>query len=726
MHWLVELAQRAGWSGAETLTLEASRPTAQVWPVVSRALGIGADELAERVAGRLHLRLAVPEEAEPYAVRLVPMEVARRFHVFPIRESNHELMLATYQPLDMEAEQALGFVSGRRAVFEVAPPEVVDQLIDAAYGGTASTVEGILARVNAELADSVEVLEEEEAAPVRLEEVHDAPIIRLTNLIIHAGVTERASDIHIAPAGVTASVRLRIDGVLRHHMHLPLNVLGRIISRIKIMGKMDIADRLRPQDGRTRVVVEGKTFDLRISVVPTRDAEKAVIRILDPAGAKALEEIELPAQELARVRQLLGYREGIVFVTGPTGSGKTTTLYAALRELAGKEINIITVEDPVEYELPGVTQIQVEAKRNVTFASALRAILRQDPDVILVGEIRDLETAEIAVQAAMTGHLVLATLHTNDAAGAIPRLVDIGLDRPSIAATVRGVLAQRLVRRLCSACALPVTDDLTPEESRLAAAHGTRPTMRAVGCDRCSQTGYRGRVAEAEVMVINPAMAELITAGANAHALQRAAAAAGMRPLHDVALERVRAGVTTLQEVERVLGEAEEGAAKAAAVASAAERPRILLAEDDPVQSRLARGVLEKAGFEVTEAADGHVAWVTLRGTGGFSLVLTDLRMPNLDGTALLERIRGSEATADVPVVVLTSVAEEELEVALLDKGADDYIRKPFEPARLVARVRAALRRAGGASALAAAPATASAPAPGAADAPPPVPGLMP
>jgi type II secretory ATPase GspE/PulE/Tfp pilus assembly ATPase PilB-like protein len=283
-----------------------------------------------------------------------------------------------------------------------------------------------------------------------------------------------------------------------------------------------------------------------------------VIRVLQSEGTRSLNDIGSPEWELSRIRQLLSYRDGITVVTGPTGSGKTTTLYAALREVATGEVNVMSVEDPVEYELPGITQIQVEPLRGVTFASALRAILRQDPDVIFVGEIRDPETAEVAVHASMTGHLVLATLHTNDAVSAVARFSHLGVDETSIASTLRGAVAQRLVRRLCTQCAEPVNGDLTTEEARLATIYGVEPVFRARGCKRCGQAGFRGRLPLIEVMSVTPTLQELITEKTSQSELFRAAVATGMRPLVRVALERVRAGETSLQEVERVIGGVKE------------------------------------------------------------------------------------------------------------------------------------------------------------------------
>jgi type II secretory ATPase GspE/PulE/Tfp pilus assembly ATPase PilB-like protein len=334
-----------------------------------------------------------------------------------------------------------------------------------------------------------------------------------------------------------------------------------VVSRIKILADLDIADRMRPQDGRTRIQVDGRRHDLRVSTVPTRGTEKLVIRVLQSEGNRTLNDIGAPDQELHRIRQLLSYRDGITVVTGPTGSGKTTTLYAALREVATGEVNVMSVEDPVEYELGGITQIQVAPERGVTFASALRAILRQDPDIIFVGEIRDAETAEVAVHASMTGHLVLATLHTNDAVSSIARLGHLGLDETSIASTLRGAVAQRLLRRLCTACAEPVDGQPTTEETRLMNIYKVEPKFRARGCKRCGQAGFRGRVPLLEVLSITPNIQDLIIEKSSASEIFRAGVAAGMRPLLRVALERVKAGETSLQEVERVLGGVKEEAA---------------------------------------------------------------------------------------------------------------------------------------------------------------------
>jgi type II secretory ATPase GspE/PulE/Tfp pilus assembly ATPase PilB-like protein/CheY-like chemotaxis protein len=690
MHWLVNAAVRAGIPGAKTANIASNTPVNAAWEQLARELRMPESALAAALAPALRMRLADFERGETKAARLVPEKVARKHGVFALRESDRELTVASSDPQDYEAERDLGFASGRRIAFELAAPSTINDHLAGGYSAD-RIVENLLASSDSTLADAVRVVEDLAPEVVHQAEVESAPLVKLANLILSEAVVQRASDIHIEPGGSKGGVvRFRIDGVMRQHMVLPAAAVSRIVSRIKVLGKLDIADRMRPQDGRARIQVLNKAYDLRISTVPTRDAEKAVIRILRPDMAKTLADVGLAAYELQRVRQLIGQRDGIVVVTGPTGSGKTTTLYAALSDVATSEVNVMTVEDPVEYELAGVTQIQVEPKRNVTFASALRSILRQDPDVIFVGEIRDSETAEVAAQAAATGHLVLATLHTNDAMSAVSRLSDLGLDRATIASVLRGAVAQRLVRRVCPDCVETIAGPLKEVEARLAAQFGMSPTHRAVGCAKCNQTGYRGRIPIVEVAVVSTTMMDQIVAGATAQALQRMAVTQGMRPLREVVLDHVRKGETTLEEVERVLGEVAEDAPAGAPAA-----PCILFADDDPVLRHLATAILESGGYRVKQARDGAEALTLLDGDDDFALVITDLRMPGMSGDALVRALRGKPKTAMLPVIVLTGADEHDTEVEVMDAGADDYIRKPIDPPRFIARVKAALRRAG-------------------------------
>ena len=652
MHWLAAAAARAGMKGADALVIPADISLIDSWEIASRTLGISPRELASIIAPTFGLAEANFERTEPRALTLLPERIARKYHVFPLREDERHLIVATADPTNIEVEHAIGFAAGRRPVFELASPGAIENALFNGYNSERS-MDQLLNSVDEQVADAVRIVEELEPQAVAAAEVEAAPVVKLTNLVLRDAIVQGASDIHIEPGAKGGSVRFRVDGVMRQYMQLPMIALNRVVSRIKVLGKLDIADRVRPQDGRSKVAIEGRYVDLRISTVCTRDAEKAVIRILRPDNTRKLDEVGITPRELGRLRQLLNCRDGIVIVTGPTGSGKTTTLYSAIRELATGEVNISTVEDPVEYELPGITQIQVDSKRGVTFANSLRALLRQDPDVIFVGEIRDAETAQIAAQAAMTGHLVLATLHTNDAMSAIARLIDLGLDRQTIAATLRGTLAQRLMRRVCADCAQPLIGALTEEEETLGAQYGVLPLSRAVGCKRCGNTGYRGRLPIVEVAVITPTLADMIAAGATAHALQRAAVAQGMAPMRDVAVARVRRGETTLQEVERVIGDnIEDQQQQQPAVRSAAGPASILVVNADPAWRRMARALLEGGGFRVTEAVDAVQAMQLMSNGEEFALMVTDMLMPTLVSADIKPDSRPSlRPTTAIPVM---------------------------------------------------------------------------
>jgi type IV pilus assembly protein PilB len=693
IHWLGQLALDRGIPHAHRLELEPGVTTAEAWERTCVTCDLAPEALVEHVAEQFELPVADLTRAEPHVLKLVPEKLALRLGVMPLREDDRRLVVATADPSNPAIEDDLTFVSGRDLQFEIASPAAI---ADAQAGYRGLTGLGGL-QLEDDLTRAVEVLEDSGHEVVDASEVESAPIIKLTNFILSEAVRLRASDIHMEPGRGEGIVRIRVDGVMRNLVQLPMSAINRIVTRAKIMGRMDIADRLRPQDGRARVQVDGRPIELRLSTVPTRETEKCVIRLLDHGTAPTLRDLKLPARDLARIEKLLGHRNGVVIVTGPTGSGKTTTLYAAIRQLATGETNIMTVENPIEYELPGITQIQVEPRQRLTFPSALRAILRQDPDVILIGEIRDLETASIALQASMTGHLVLATLHTNDAASAIERLADLGLERAGIAASLRGVIAQRLVRRLCEKCAVPFEGEPSLEELRLIERFGVRPVRRAVGCQACGKTGYLGRTALLEVLVATPALTALVSGGRGAADVARAAVSGGMTTLLASGLQRVAEGGTTLEEVARVLGGDSEDAtdeAHAPRPAIAAARPHVLVVDDDRVQILTARRLLEGAGFQVDEAVDGEAALAKLGNGHGYSLAILDYSMPGLDGLEVLKRLRSRPATRSLPVIVATAQEDEGLEASLMNEGADDYIRKPLVPTRFTARVNAALRRA--------------------------------
>ena len=432
-HWLVRVAVQAGLEGSKGLELRSSVPNDEAWRAVQKTCEISETDLVRHVASQQRLAVADLSSAEERALKLLPEKITRRFEVFPLREEHNRLIVATSDPTNLLAEQAIGFACGRHAVFEVAAPPDIKEAIATKYSWDQLT-ENLMSGIQMELANTVRVVESSGPEEVSAQEIEKAPVVKLTNLILHDAIASGASDVHIEPELQGGCVRIRVDGLLRSYLKMPRPILNRVVSRIKgtwrdgYCRSVAAARRSRsPQCGWNKL----RSSDFYRA--DPRTEKKAVIRILSPEGSHGLDELALPPKELSRLRHLISQRDGIVIVTGPTGSGKTTTLYAAIRELATSgQINIMTVEDPVEYELGGVTQIQVAPRRGVTFASSLRAILRQDPDVILVGEIRDLETAGIAVQASVTGHLVLATLHTNDAIGVISRMSALGLHQSAM------------------------------------------------------------------------------------------------------------------------------------------------------------------------------------------------------------------------------------------------------------------------------------------------------
>ncbi len=518
-------------------------------------------------------------------------------------------------------------------------------------------------------------------------------------------------------------MRYRIDGVLRQVMKIPRQAGLPLISRIKIMSSLDIADRLRPQDGRARVAVNGQPIDLRVSTLPAQLGEKVVIRILDSrATVKSLDTLGLNPGEAEAIKRLLENHEGIMLVTGPTGSGKTTTLYSAINQIKSEGVNIVTVEDPVEYRMQGIVQVQVQEKAGLTFAAALRSILRQDPNVVLVGEIRDKETAQIAVQASLTGHLVLSTLHTNDAANAVTRLVDIGVESYKIAASLRGVVAQRLMRKLCLTCK-EVWMEAPPERLRRWIPKGT-PLYRAAGCPDCAMTGYRGRFSILEILTMTPELERLIAAGEAADRIAEAAQRGGMKSMWESGLAHVTRGESTLDELTRVVdipAEAEapqrpapntvgvgpqpaapvstifdllEEAAPPARRSGAHGQPasKVLLVDDEDSLRKVMRDLLERDGYIVTEARDGVQALDQVDRVGPDIIVL-DLNLPGLDGYGVLSHLRSRPATANIPVIVLTAKGDEDNEVRVFELGADDFLTKPFRARALSARLEAVLGR---------------------------------
>jgi len=513
--------------------------------------GVVSDEdLLESVSAQTGTPIAHSLVVSAEARDSVPERFARRFRVLPLAISTSTLDIATSNPFDLDCDKTLAFATRRRIRMLLAPPHRIAERIEEVYAPL-DRVSKLLDQASTEAPPAV--IEPSDENDQQIDETNaERPVIKLVDHIVAEGIAAGASDIHLEAGENGIAVRYRIDGMLKEVMVLPKAVGIPLVSRIKIMSQMDIADRLRPQGGRARVSINGARVDLRVSTLPASHGEKVVIRILDSRVAlRSVESLGLDPLDGPRMQKLLDVREGLILVTGPTGSGKTTTLYAALRLLLQRGVNIITVEDPVEYRIAGIVQVQIHEKAGLTFASALRSVLRQDPDVVLIGEIRDRETAAIAIQASLTGHLVFATLHTNDACSSIIRLTDLGVDSVKLAGALKGVVAQRLIRRLCPLCKLVANAGVPrrllgtiPEDSMI-----YMPT----GCAECSMTGYSGRVAATEVLVTTPEIERAIAANDSPERLLAAARASGTRSLWACACAHLIAGNTSAEELVRVI-----------------------------------------------------------------------------------------------------------------------------------------------------------------------------
>jgi len=523
--------------------------------ILCREGGLPEETLARALARqqRLPFLETIPDDGDnEELLHALPISYVRENLVYPLAMDDDRISLAVVDPGNSDPLNDLATLFRRPIDISVTTPEQLRHAINLSYEKHSEKADQVMVDINSG-EDEVR-LEPDDL----IDASDEAPIIRFVNSLLTQAYKQRASDIHIEPAETELFVRYRIDGILHEMLRPPIKAHAAIVSRIKIMAHLDIAEKRLPQDGRFDVRIAGRTIDVRVSVLPTDLGERVVLRLLDRSDTLlSLEQLGLDAQLLHRVEAMIGKSHGVFLVTGPTGSGKTTTLYAALMRLNDREKNIITVEDPVEYRLPGVGQIQVNPRIDLTFANGLRSTLRQDPDIIMVGEIRDRETAEIAVQSALTGHMVFSTLHTNDAASALTRLLDMEIEPFLAASSIVGILAQRLVRKVCPQCSEsyrpdrePLVEaglaDLIPEAAEL---------KRGIGCSACHGSGYRGRIGIFELLTMTDPIREMLQAKNDASAIRKQAMNEGMAPLRETGIDLVLTGKTTLEEVLRVTQE---------------------------------------------------------------------------------------------------------------------------------------------------------------------------
>ena len=686
-------------------------------------MGVADDvEIAKALSRQLEIpllrlgKIKVPKEI----TSLVPSEIAENYLLVPVKEAKQKLVVAMANPLDFYALDDLRFVVGMQIHVAVAPHSDILEAIEKYY-----PKHDLAKYMSSEpgIDDHVEIIQRVEPEEKDVSELLDIaelpPVVRFTNAILADAIKINASDMHIEPQKDTVIVRYRVDGVMREIMKTDKHVHASIVSRIKIISNLDITIRRKPQDGKFQVEHGGKRYDLRVSTIPTSYGEKVTIRILSQDAARiSIEDLGFPDKAFSDFVDAISRPQGIVLVTGPTGSGKSTTLYACLNRLNSPEVNIITVEDPIEYDIDGINQVQINPKAGITFADGLRSILRQDPDIVMVGEIRDSETASTASKAAQTGHLVLSTLHTNDAPSAVTRLLDLGIEAYQVSASLIAVEGQRLVRKVCQEC--KELNPLSPQLLRRFPSDigGDIRTkfLKGAGCEICQFSGYSGRLGLYEFMMITPSVREAIEPSVSPVTLKRLAEREGYQSMGRDGVRKALQGLTTIEEVFRVAPPEVDELSKELIVESPApeeieekvfpyEEPeaaissvkpkKILVADDNEIIVKILCNIIEAENYLTITAKNGLEA-LKLAVQERPDLIVTDLIMPEMDGVTLIKKLKSQLATRYIPVIMFTAKDEVDSEVEVIDAGADDYIVKPVDPKRFMARVNRLLRRPSG------------------------------
>ncbi|MEI4551172.1 GspE/PulE family protein [Pseudoalteromonas spongiae] len=516
----------------------------KAWENAESVLQVDANTLTNMVAKHFEQEVAdSPQNITEELLHFVPLKVAKEYGIFPLSLTDGQLIVASPHPFDSDMESMVEFLTSLHVTSQLAHPNIIAKWTELFYEDDALSQNDIVIKSNEANTSS------SQSEPISA----NSAIVKIVSEMLLEAFILKASDIHIEPFQGGGVVRYRIDGMLRVISELPSQVFIPIIQRIKAIARLNLAKKMVPQDGSVSLELKGQDVDLRVSTLPVRGGEKVVIRLLIKSAVNQLDEIGLQDKELKTFKNLLHSSEGIFIITGPTGSGKTSTLYSALKEINAPEKCLVTVEDPVEYEIEGIAQVNINPSQNLTFSSALRSILRQDPDVILMGEVRDEETAEITFRAAITGHFVMTTLHTSDVITTIPRLIGLGVSRPILADSLKGVAAQRLVRRLCSCCSKENTEN--EHGKRLKNIFPRINIMAPVGCDKCNQTGYKGRMPLFEIITMDQNLADAVRAGESSSVLREIASKNGARSLYQVAIEAISNGHTSVEEINRVLGE---------------------------------------------------------------------------------------------------------------------------------------------------------------------------
>ncbi|MBL4573905.1 MAG: Flp pilus assembly complex ATPase component TadA [Gammaproteobacteria bacterium] len=656
----------------------------------------------------------------------VPSEIVKNYCLVPVSiEEGRSITLAMSNPLDFYAVDDVRFATGLRVEVTIAMKvEILDAIARYYPDMDMLNTPGIDGRetLSKLVVFSHSKNETKKSNARDLLKISDAPpIVRFTNAILSDAIKLKASDIHIEPRRDSVMIRYRIDGVMREIMKIERKIHKGIVSRIKVLSSMDISIRKMPQDGKFQVQYNKNHIDIRVSTLPTAYGEKVNMRVLSSVGTpESLEKMGFNSRQLAELQSAISQPQGIVLVTGPTGSGKTTTLYTCLKSLMSPKVNIITLENPIEYELEGINQVEINPKQGLTFATGLRSVLRQDPDIVLLGEIRDAETASIAFRAAQTGHLVLSTLHANSTIETLSRLSDLGLEPFNIASTLNAIVSQRLVRRLCDDCKRksPI-DDIS--KLKLPQAMRLNPDLRVfepVGCEACNSTGYIGRIGIHELLIPTAKLKQLMAKNGSTQDIEKAAIESGFVNLTSDGIEKALQGLTSLAEVFRVAPTLSEDQLKVSTLEAAidtelksesdSESPTaaekktalpktkhgpisILVVDDDDFMRKLEESILTGEGYAVITAKDGVGALEIIERQIP-DLIITDQEMPNMNGVELIHKIKNSPEMSHIPVVMLTDVDELDNEIECLNSGADDYLVKPINARKFIARVSRLIR----------------------------------
>lgn len=688
-------------------------------------MGAADDEMiAKALASQLKipfLRLAdvqIPKEV----IDLVPQDMAENYQLLPVKMVKKQLVIAMANPLEFYALDDLRFITQMSIFVTVAPQSDIQSAIQKFYPRQSLDLK---LGPDAGFSENIEIVghakEKDHNVQDLLNLTEQPPVVRFTNTVLADAIKMKASDVHIEPQKDNVVIRYRVDGIMREIMQIDKHIHLSLVSRIKIISNMDISIRRKPQDGRAQVKVGDSRYDLRVSTLPASYGEKVTIRILNPdAGGMEIAELGFSETDLRHFMEAIVKPQGIILVTGPTGSGKSSTLYTALKHLNSSKVNIVTVEDPVEFDIAGINQVQINPKAGVTFADGLRSILRQDPDIVMVGEIRDGETAKIAFQAAQTGHLVLSTLHTNDAPSAITRLLDMGVDSFVLADSLLAVIGQRLVRGICKKCKIP--DPLTPQIFEqldfIINPDRTKKFWKGAGCEACQYSGYVGRLGIFELLMLTPSIKESISRNVAAVTIKKAAEKEGYTMLCMNGIDKAFMGLTTIEEVFRVAPPEYDDAAQESLdkamesrgpVSSSNEREadkpeppssivsirpeKILIVDDNRVVLKILTNILESQNYLTVSASNGIDA-LKIAYQEKPDLIITDYMMPEMDGMALITKLKSQLATRFIPIIMLTSKDEVDAEVEVINAGADDYLTKPVNPKRLIARINRLLNRA--------------------------------